>query len=619
MDKNMINIDDLVRQRLGGGEERERPGSWMQMREMLDQKMPVAPPTGGHNWRRTLGLMTGVALLSALTLGGYQIASTRFADNGNEAEKAAPKGTLPGYTANGNKHIAANDVPGKSASENEVNVHSANTSNETTENSIATTTTRTHRTVNQQLSRRNSEAPDATASMKRSSSPDKNQELNSPTNPDMKPAGLTGALTGTKSTSRPEEPKANRGTEVNNPVADPKTLNGEKETLATTSAQTAEEQPGKDLIAKNNIEPANTFNASVPDNTSTARIKTPAPLEPALPKDSFRKMTIVQRSVINPIAKTRTLITDTISVERFALERTLALSNSETAPMPETAGAENTTAPIMPAAGVSLAAAKADAAISQEFVALSTLKVSSRKTSRWDAQRFQDRVRDVKFSLSQIKFYPGISAGGSYMSGSNNLNGVQFGLFGLVTFGDQWSVMTEGKYVHRFSNGSIVNDDYVTTKQSPTGQLQGDVRHFFKFSTIQSIEMPIALRYAAGRLNIFGGVNLSYNFRVNAEEIDLPAPDNSFTPVPPGPTNFRFGPTISYNDFKSRFGLGGLLGVAYELSPAIQLDLRATRNFWDNASGEGAQKVSRQLYRAPSYQFSIFYRFSQKNQIPKAK
>src|SRR5690606_15494663 len=114
----------------------------------------------------------------ALTLGGYQIASTRFADNGNDAEKAVPKGTLPGYTASGNKHIAANDVPGKSASENEVNVHSANTTNQTTENSIATTTTQTQRTVNQQLSRRNTETPDATASMKRSSSPDNNDKRN---------------------------------------------------------------------------------------------------------------------------------------------------------------------------------------------------------------------------------------------------------------------------------------------------------------------------------------------------------------------------------------------------------------------------------------------------------
>ena len=53
MDKKMISVDDLVRQRLSGGEERERAGAWLQMRELLDKEMPQSPG-GMLYWRRAL-------------------------------------------------------------------------------------------------------------------------------------------------------------------------------------------------------------------------------------------------------------------------------------------------------------------------------------------------------------------------------------------------------------------------------------------------------------------------------------------------------------------------------------------------------------------------------------
>src|SRR5690606_34936895 len=142
---------------------------------------------------------------------------------------------------------------------------------------------------------------------------------------------------------------------------------------------------------------------------------------------------------------------------------------------------------------------------------LSNFKVQSRKTSKWNARSFKEVVRDVKFNLAQTRFYPGVSIGGNtYVLGQNNISGFHLGLFGLVTFGETWSAMAELKYVHRFNGGETLQDDYVKIMQKQNTYFQATVKHFFQFTSLQSIEMPLALRYAAGRLNLFGGPNFAY-------------------------------------------------------------------------------------------------------------
>jgi hypothetical protein len=289
------------------------------------------------------------------------------------------------------------------------------------------------------------------------------------------------------------------------------------------------------------------------------------------------------------------------------------------APVSEATAAENAAVPPVPAASK---AGKLAADEQSEMVSLSSLKVKSTRTNAWNTRSFNEVVRDMKFNLSQVRFYPGVSAGGnSYMFGPNNLTGIQLGLFGMFTFGEHLNAMAELKYVHRFNGGATLRDDYTDIKTNPMAgksHLQAQVSHFFKFSALQSIEMPLALRYAAGRLNFFGGANLAYNFAVNTEEVTVPVAEADYIGTnEPNWANSK--PRISYNDFGARFAVGGLAGISYELSPSVQLDMRVTKNFWDNSFGIGASKVSEELFRAPSGQFSLYYRFSQKNRIPKAK
>lgn len=79
-----------------------------------------------------------------------------------------------------------------------------------------------------------------------------------------------------------------------------------------------------------------------------------------------------------------------------------------------------------------------------------------------------------------------------------------------------------------------------------------------------------------------------------------------------GAVNYSFQggvPRIDVRDFSSRFSLGYMFGVGYQFTPAIQLDVRMTKSFWDNAKTDGAKEVSKRLYDVPSVQVNLNYRF----------
>ena len=74
MDKNLVNIDNLFRQKLGGAEEKERDGAWASMRDLLDKEMPKDKATGfGFN---RMALYSGLVLLFAtIGIGAWEMRS----------------------------------------------------------------------------------------------------------------------------------------------------------------------------------------------------------------------------------------------------------------------------------------------------------------------------------------------------------------------------------------------------------------------------------------------------------------------------------------------------------------------------------------------------------------
>eukprot|EP01136_Pigoraptor_vietnamica_P044438 Opistho-1_new@21193 len=104
MDKNMINIDDLIRQRLSSGEEEERAGAWLRMRELLDEKQPVRA-AAVFNWKRVLSYAAGLVLLAVAGIGGYKAM---------HAYKDADNAALNRYSRTGNAMLS-DAVPGSSS------------------------------------------------------------------------------------------------------------------------------------------------------------------------------------------------------------------------------------------------------------------------------------------------------------------------------------------------------------------------------------------------------------------------------------------------------------------------------------------------------------------------
>jgi hypothetical protein len=234
-------------------------------------------------------------------------------------------------------------------------------------------------------------------------------------------------------------------------------------------------------------------------------------------------------------------------------------------------------------------------------------------TGKEAVQNLSMAFNDIKYKVGSVRFAPGLIAGinGTFF-GPNSFKGFQFGLTGNFIFGENLTIMTELKYFHRVNNDYTMDDNYYNyTKDASGTYTKEQVTTTYSFSTLHSFELPVSVRYMVGNFDFFGGLNFLYNFAVNIEQ----APPITGNAVPgtftqPGPDQ---NPSLAVNDFNSRFGIGYLFGLSYQVSPNVMIDLRNVQTFWNTANTSGAQKVSEQLYKSPSLQISLGYRLGGKN------
>lgn len=685
MDKNKIHIDDFVRSRLTGAEEHERPGAWLAMRELLDKELPVQ---AAFNWRRLLGFATAAILATSVGVGGY-----RYYSNPSDGKLAANldhKTTGVGRATGSNDTRSAQSLA-KAATGTTTDhpLNHTNTSDHQSTNNQATGITATSSATGH-IGSLTTATPVSGAAPHRSSG-SRNHATDHTTAAARQGSGIAGTATRDRATTnrdqhlntaeetRNAQSQVTVRTPVNQPATAPQVAQND---AGHTAAPVASLTPasgqltgGHSTTAANNIAaaPATTPMANIPLAATNTKAVPDSKIIPAsaaatelgrgnnqnqnsnnpiVPgssetaytkrKDTIQQIEIVHHRVMNPVTQKMQYRADTVARNKVVVERKVPISDpayisklttsgsntASAAAKPANTPAESTVNPVVQATASSV-----DAAAENNLVSLSKFRVSSKFRNVWNAEKFNNFVKNVNFALAKAQFYSGITGGfNTTVASVNTLAGFQLGLTGLLTFNERWSIAADLKFYQRFSNGNSITDDYAKTENFIAGGTsivngvenrqytwnEDQVTHYYNFTTVQTIEAPLMLRYNFNRVFTEAGLNMMYAFRVSAEEIDRPDGKpktvTKFLPTSIANPQEAIGagrPQIRPEDFNARFGLGYVLGVGYQFTPAINANLRMVQNFWDNATSDGARKVSRSLYQTPSIQFSVGYRFSQ--------
>ncbi len=650
--KDMIHIDDLVRGQLSGREEDERPGAWLHMRELLDKNIPAGTPVP-FNWRRFGGYMALLSLLTVMVTGGYMIMQNPSGPGSSSAVPGIASSDMPVSSRANNTPETDAEIP----THTNIREQAANTQKNSDGNSITITAASLPATARVTVPGMQATATVNSVSTKpvaaagqqsgktgipatgTASSGNNTDGLHKETN---KPhaALSSGSGSNTPSTRR-AVPDINNIATQHNPVAamipvpeslqtravqQPASRQGQQATAIASPLRTQRSNPmqeQQDMTTTNRV-----VNSGDGYNTPS---RIPAATAGELPGkhnagnfvthwDTVEKINLVYRTVIDPISRARTRTLDTASVEQMVVEKQVPASR--TFATAERKASNSLLTPhsnaILPAAGIQPITGHTE----------ETAVQAKHSKQQRKGRSFQDMFMETRYTLSQAPFYLGITGGINAMSsGGKILPGIQLGLSGELELNERWSVYTELKYINRFNNGKTIDNPYIdkayltSVGATETKYARDSINHYFNFSTIGTGNLPITVKYSVNRLFLLAGVDIVYHFSMNAEEVStIAATGIRETTIPAGqqlPASWNQPENMmQLNDLGARLGIGYLLGAGYKATPNLHLDLRLTHTLWDNAGTNGAKKVSGQLFKVPSLQFSLGYRLGGTRRTP---
>ena len=690
MDPNKIHIDELVRQRLQGGEEEPRPGAWITMRELLDKQMPTGRPLGGLGWGAGARWTIALVLLTLLA-GGYgamdirrhSAAAINTEPTTSEAARELVSEALystPANTTNQTKTpaVTLGNTPEESSSHLVVTSRSVRTesrqefSARINSSNAASASPAAKSIASSQAASRPREAGRRDGSFASSSPSDRESHGASRTistrrssRQSVVPQPVSGSVPSSSSvtpanpvtatTAQPVQPK---------PSANRSTPGSRRATPAATRTS----RP-----AQSNEFASTTTSAGTPRSTArratrnSARSMTAMDSAKALVQsDTLRQIRIAHRYLSAPGSRSGRYVADTLASEPYIIEKPLPVmpasgttqvvvaSNRQrrklfarktaaatvTPPVAANTSAvkSNVTTAPQPASAApasAIVSSSSKESMEEALVPLSSSKVSSHKNTslQYTAhQQLQDAMRRARFAFAQMRLYTGVTGGFNTSVGGTAMGGFQVGMLGLLAINDKWSIGMEGKFVQRFNRGTELHDPYFQHRASTFNRIEKNgeaynvyrvttdsFEHYYKLSTIETIELPLYARYTYRRLHGFAGANLTYGLRINnmerverfagreSNQMDTVLSSVAYTPPP------NTAATVAISDFGPRFGIGYAAGLGYQATPSILVDVRMTQLLWDNRSaGAGGLRVSQTFYRVPSLQLSIGYRFSQR-------
>jgi len=576
MDKNMINIDDLIRQRLSGGEEEERAGAWLRMQELLDKEQPVRG-AAYFSWKRILSYAAGLVLLAVAGVGGYKAMHT---------QKDTENAEINRYSRTGNAMLS-DAIP----------------SNNTT-GSVSQTDTK--KLINDATSNKQSGMVASTG----------------------KGAGiqLTRHVNTTSTNNTPAPVKTIKENQVsNNSSSEKQTINNSNAALVVnTGSESVSAKNVAETIEKDNKLQASSLNSvNVVASIATKNNKSQQlPVEITNPRYRKQVKSVDSVEVITTKETSRKGLRkiDTIAQDIIATEKLIDV------PLEVVASTSNKIPrEVLPSA--TLMERNSQDALNAN---IATDSKSDKKSSKnnYNPRRFEEMVKNMKVDFGKVSIHPGLVAGISSSVGSYNMMGIQLGIAGVMEISDHWGMFAELKGVYRFGNGKSFVNNYNTVDvnnvqyQNNTYTYSWDsVAHSFNISSSTSVELPVAVRYAANRLNAFAGINGVYNFAVKVDEYSQ-SYSRPYVTSKPGVQelvkSWGDNTVIGYDAFKARFMLGYVVGAGYQVTPNIGVDFRATQPLMEsNAGKKSSAVISKQLYRAPSFQLNFTYKFSNNKYKPR--
>lgn len=585
MDKNMINIDDLVKQRLSGGEEKEPGGAWLRMQELLDKEQPVR--AGAYfNWKRILSYAAGLVLLAVAGVAGYKAVQSQ-ADTD---------------VANVKRYDRANNAM----------LTDAVIANTTADNAVSNASANSDIT-----DQRNEHA----RKLIKEGAVSKQSGLVASTAKDISTIAMNGTKNTTVNTSAPVNTiKEQQST--NNPTPGKQSANNviAANTVATDVVTNPVDHNNKPV---HEINPPNTTTNNVVAATKRNKMQQ-LPVEVTNPRYKKQIKTIDSVEVITTKESSRKGLRkiDTIAQGMVATEKLVDVP-AEVAAAPAVNKAPRV---VLPSATLM---ERNSPEVINASASLDSKEEKKQSKNAYNPRRFEEMVHNMKVDLGKVSFHPGLVAGISSSVGAYNMMGAQLGIVGIMNISDRWGMFAELKGVYRFGNGkSLVNNYKSIDPNGPTylgnntySYGWDSVAHSFNISSSTSIELPIAVKYSANRLSGFAGVNGVYNFAVKVDEYSQKYSRSyvtNSTSAQELTQQWGENTIIGYDAFKSRFMLGYVVGAGYQVSPNMGLDLRMTQPFFEsNAGTKSSAVVSKQLYRAPSFQLNFTYRFSNNKYKPR--
>lgn len=668
----MINIDDFVREKLGGQPEMEDPTAWLRMKALLDKEMPEKAVPFYFRWGKPMAFLGAALLLAGLCVGGFEITKAIRAKNDGAEIANTPRKTEITSSSSSvtNSTIANRNSP---TTNNPTNITDSEESKQELNTNISESHSATHKQVDleeQKAERVDKKSHSAVASSSNSNS------LSSKT-----------VISNSTSSSQIAENKiaSNHGDITTT------AMNGKKKAaeIAIQSSLSTNEKSGykensksnnKDLVADNRkklndklyapdhnnaaikkrITHANnpSVGDKIDDKQSAAQLPKPSRTkenwasnaqspksvvsDKGNTKDSIPYTNIVQKSTLSKkFPRSITTLVDTQAKGKIALPEIAAtdlkldskdaiVTKSQDLKSKEQPNSMNEYAASLNSKNT--AELKKDSSVSSDAAPL-VLKDTkkSKKKSLWEMLNLPEATANAKKDLSNAKFYAGFSGGFNYsISKTNNFQGVQFGPTGELVFNKNWSLFGAIRYFNRSGGKKTINDSY--SKEVSNGIIDStkganyfftvltdsSSRHF-NFSTVHSFELPLTVRYTINKFYLMTGINLAYSLPVNVELVHKDYKNLNAHAISTNTTKpilKETAPVLSTSDFGSRFGLGYVFGAGYQISPSWQTDLRVVNTFWDNAKGSGANKLSKDFYKIPSVQISVGYQFNRSRVKP---